>query len=89
MPDLAVTEPRYVDIEINSELTIGKTVIGYIGDMNTPPSHSDMLGFDDSQWPAHWKPLTRRKANVQLVTSFDTKRFVALLVERLVTLAKA
>jgi purine nucleosidase len=88
-PDLAVTEPRYVDIEINSELTIGKTVIGYIGDMSTPPSDSDMLGFDDSQWPAHWRPQARRKPNVQLVTSFDTRRFITLLVERLVQLAQA
>src|SRR6476659_3863193 len=31
MPDLARTEPMYIDIELSSELTIGKTVIGYVG----------------------------------------------------------
>lgn len=83
MPDLARTEPQYVAIEMNSELTIGKTVIGYVGDPRLEPSIHDMPGFDDSTWPPHWKHMTRRAPNVRAVTEFDTERFIALFVERM------
>src|SRR5262249_7169960 len=48
MPDLARTEPMYISIELASELTIGKTVIGYVGNTLADPDAHDMLGFDDA-----------------------------------------
>jgi purine nucleosidase len=89
MPELARTEPMFVDIEIASELTIGKTVIGYVGNTLADPDAHDMLGFDDADWPPHWKRLTRRKPNVRTVVEFDTPRFIELFVERLERLALA
>jgi len=89
MPDLARTEPMYVDIELSSELTIGKTVIGYVGNMQSDPDAHDMLGFDDAEWPPRWKRLLRRAPNVHAVVEFDSERFIALFVERLEKLAHA
>jgi purine nucleosidase len=89
LPDLARTEPMFVDIELASELTIGKTVIGYVGDTLAEPDTHDMLGFDDADWPPRWKRLTRRRPNVRSVVEFDTPRFIALFVERLERLALA
>jgi purine nucleosidase len=89
MPDLARTEPMYVSIEIASELTIGKTVIGYVGDPLAAPDVHDMLGFDDSSWPPHWKRMTRRAPNVQAVVEFDTPRFISMFIERMEQLARA
>jgi purine nucleosidase len=88
MPDLARTEPMYVSIEMNSELTIGKTVIGYVGDAQAAPDVHDMLGFDDADWPPQWRRMTRRAPNVQAVVEFDTPRFIALFVERMQKLAR-
>jgi len=89
MPDLARTEPMYVSIEVASELTIGKTVIGYVGNALADPDAHDMLSFDDKDWPPHWKRMTRRAPNVQAVVEFDSQRFIALFVERMEQLARA
>jgi inosine-uridine nucleoside N-ribohydrolase len=79
----------YVSIEMASELTIGKTVIGYAGDALAAPDVHDMLGFDDSTWPPHWRRLTRRTPNVQAVVEFDSPRFIAMFVERMEQLARS
>jgi purine nucleosidase len=89
MPDLARTEPMYVSIELASELTIGKTVIGYVGNTLAAPDVHDMLSFDDSDWPPHWKRMTRRTPNVQAVVEFDSPRFITIFVERMEQLARA
>jgi len=89
MPDLARTEPMYIDIELSSELTIGKTVIGYVGNTLADPDAHDMLGFDDAEWPPRWKRMSRRAPNVHAVVEFDSERFIALFVERLEKLAHA
>ncbi len=62
-PDLARLQAIYVDVEINSETTMGKTI-------------GDFLG------------VTKRPPNVQLVTAFDSERFVALFLDRMETLAR-
>jgi purine nucleosidase len=89
LPDLARTEPMYVDIELAGELTIGKTVIGYVGDTKAAPDVHDMLGFDDADWPPRWKRQVRRAPNVRAVVEFDTPRFIALFVERMQQLIRA
>jgi purine nucleosidase len=89
MPELARTEPMYVSIEIASELTIGKTVVGYAGDARAAADIHDMLGFDDADWPPRWKRMTRRAPNVQAVVEFDTPRFIAMFVERMEQLARS
>jgi hypothetical protein len=48
-----------------------------------------MLGFDDSDWPPHWKRMTRRTPNVQAVVEFDSPRFIAMFVERMERLARS
>jgi purine nucleosidase len=88
-PELARTEPMYVDIELASELTIGKTVIGYAGSTLAVPEAHDMLGFDDADWPPRWKHMARRTPNVHTVVEFDSQRFIALFVERMEQLARA
>jgi purine nucleosidase len=87
MPGLARTEPMFVDIELASELTIGKTVIGYAGDTLAGPDVHDMLGFDDSDWPPRWKRMVRRAPNVRAVVEFDNARFINMFVERMAQLA--
>jgi purine nucleosidase len=89
LPDLARTEPMYVDVEMTSELTIGKTVIGYVGDLHAEPAAHDMLGFDDAAWPPRWNHMVRRKPNVRAVVEFDNQRFISLFVERMELLARA
>jgi purine nucleosidase len=89
LPELARTEPMYVGIEIASELTIGKTVIGYAGNSLAEPDAQDMMGFDDTDWPPRWKHMTRRKPNVRTVVEFDNQQFIALFVERMERLARA
>jgi purine nucleosidase len=86
-PDLARTEPMYVAIEYNSELTAGKTVIGYAGQSEREPDAHDMLGFDGARWPAHWRQFHRNPPNVRAVVEFDSARFIALFVERMERLA--
>lgn len=61
-PDLAQLQPVYVDVELTSELTMGKTV----GDFGQQTSYAP---------------------NVQLVTAFDTPRFLQMFCERMEQLA--
>jgi purine nucleosidase len=89
MPELARTEPMHVDVEYTSELTSGKAVIGYIGDLTRPPAPHDQLGFDSSRWPMAWDRMTRHEPNVRTVVEFDNQRFIALFVERMEHLARA
>lgn len=86
-PDLAQTVPAYVAIEYQSELTIGKTVLGFVGDEGHAPETHDMLGLEVRRWPRSWERMTRPAPNVRLVTKFDTPRFVAMFVERISALA--
>lgn len=88
MPELATTRAVRIDIEYSSELTMGKTVLSYVGDESLPPRDSDMTGFDSSQWPARWRSMHRPIPNVQLVTTFDTARFIDLFVVRMEALAQ-
>jgi purine nucleosidase len=89
MPELARTEPMHVAVEYASELTAGKTVIGFVGDRLREPDAHDMLGFDNTAWPARWGRMVRHPPNVRAVVAFDTARFIALFVERMVQLARA
>ncbi len=88
MPELARTEPMYVVIEYNSELTAGKTVVGYAGLPERAPDPQDMLGFDGVRWPAQWRRMQRTTPNVRAVVEFDSARFVELFVERIGRLAR-
>lgn len=87
-PDLATTTAVRLDVEYTSELTIGKSVLSYVGDTTHPPADTDMTGFAVEQWPPTWRPLTRPAANVQLVTAFDTERFIELFLTRMEALAQ-
>lgn len=88
MPELATTQAVRIDIEHQSELTMGKTVISYVGDTTHPPRDTDITGFDSTHWPATWRSMHRPAANVQLVTAFDTPRFIELFVSRMERLAQ-
>jgi len=88
MPDLARTTPMHVAIEYSSELTAGKTVISYVGDNQREPDEHDQLGFDRAQWPMRWGSKVRSKPNVRAVTEFDSERFIAMFVERMIALAR-
>lgn len=87
-PELATTEAVRVEIEYASELTIGKTVIGFVGENHREPDTNDMLGFDVGRWPMGWSRMHRPSPNVKLVTAFDTDAFVNLFVERAEALAR-
>lgn len=88
-PDLATTESVRVDIEYTSELTIGKTVLSYVGETSHPPRDTDMTGYTATQWPATWRSLHRPPHNVKLVTRFDTETFIERFVSRMETLARS
>ncbi len=88
LPDLAQTTPMRVEIEYTSELTAGKTVIGYVGEHVREPDDHDQLGFDVTRWPMGWGRRHRPVPNVRAVTAFDGPRFVDLTVERLERLAR-
>lgn len=88
LPDLARTTPAHIAVEHTSELTTGRCVIGYIGDEAQPPSVHDMLGWDVGRWPYGWSRMHRPAPNAQVVTEFDSARFIALFVERMEGLAK-
>lgn len=88
MPELATTQAVRVDVEYTSELTMGKSVISYVGDTTHPPRDTDITGFDSTRWPPTWRSMHRPSANVQLVTAFDTPRFIELFVTRMERLAQ-
>jgi purine nucleosidase len=87
LPDLARTQPMHVDVEFTSELSAGKSVIGYVGDLGRPPAAYDQFGFDSSRWPQAWHRQFRHTPNVHAVVEFDTPRFIRLFVERMESLA--
>ena len=88
MPDLARTEPMHVAVEYTSELTAGKSVITYVGDIVREPDAHDMLGYNAARWPMQWERLIRSKPNVRAVVEFDNARFLAMFVERMEWLAR-
>lgn len=87
-PDLATTEAVHIAIEYNSELTIGKSVMSYIGHNNREPDEHDISGFDSKMWPAQWRRAYRPRPNVRLVTAFNTPAFIDMFVSRIVDLAQ-
>jgi purine nucleosidase len=87
-PELARTESVRVDIEYTSELTIGKTVLSYVGDTDHPPRDTDMTGYAATEWPATWRSMQRPKHNVRLVTHFDSEAFIERFVQRMEALAR-
>jgi purine nucleosidase len=89
VPDLARTEAMHVAVEYTSELTIGKTVISYVGDSQREPDAHDQLGFDVARWPMQWDRMMRSKPNVRAVVGLDNERFLRLFVERMEQLAQS
>lgn len=87
-PDLATTEAMHVAIEYTSELTIGKTVVSYIGHNNREPDEHDISGYDTKMWPSQWRHAYRPRPNVRAVTAFNTPAFIDLFVSRIMDLAK-
>jgi purine nucleosidase len=87
-PDLATTVPMYIGVEYTSELTMGKTVIGYAGETAREPDVHDMLGFDTRRWPMGWSRVHRPEPNVRAVVAFDTPSFISMFVERMERLAR-
>jgi purine nucleosidase len=88
MPDLAKTTPMHIEVEYQSELTFGKSVITFVGDRNAPPGPHDQFGFDSTAWPRTWRREFRHEPNVRAVVDFDTDRFITFFVERLQALAR-
>lgn len=86
-PDLAITQPVRIEVEHQSELAMGKSVLGYVGDTTDEPRDTDVTGFASQSFPPTWRPRTRPKPNVRLVTHFDTERFIELFVSRMEALA--
>ncbi|MBC8160245.1 MAG: nucleoside hydrolase [Roseiflexaceae bacterium] len=87
-PELARTVPMHIAVEHASELTAGRTVVGYAGSTALPPSAHDMLGWDTGRWPHGWSRVHRPAANAQVVVEFDSERFVAIFLERITQLAR-
>ncbi len=85
-PELAQYESVHVDVEHVSELTMGKSVITYVGDTTHPPRDTDITGFNRSA--GKWQNVYRPAPNVRLVTGFDHERFIARFVERMMLLAR-
>jgi len=88
-PDLARTVPMHIAIEYSSELTAGRAVPGYAGDLEREPEVSDMLSFDTRRWPPGWGAGPRPAPNAQVVVAFDQARFMTMFVERMEQLARA
>ena len=87
-PELAITQSVRIDIEYSSELTIGKTVLSYVGDVTHPPRDTDMTGYAAAEWPATWRSMQRPVHNVKLVTHFDSETFIERFVSRMEALAR-
>lgn len=84
-PELAKTTAVHIDVEHTSELTMGKSVMTYVGDTAHPPRDTDMTGFDRQR--GRWQSMHRPTPNVRLVTHFDQEQFIARFVERMRQLA--
>lgn len=85
-PELAQTTAVHIDIEHTSELTMGKSLITYVGDTTHPPRDTDMTGFNRQY--GRWQSMHRPNPNVRLVTQFDQEQFIARFVERMLQLAR-
>ncbi|MFZ9857447.1 MAG: nucleoside hydrolase [Roseiflexaceae bacterium] len=84
-PELAQTTAVHIDVEYTSELTMGKSVITYVGDTTDAPRDTDITGFDRQK--RVWRSMHRPTPNVRLVTQFDQAQFIARFVERMMHLA--
>jgi len=84
-PELAKTTAVHIDVEHTSELTMGKSVMTYVGDTAHPPRDTDMTGFDRQR--GRWQSMHRPTPNVRLVTHFDQEQFIVRFVERMRQLA--
>jgi purine nucleosidase len=85
-PELAQTTAVHIDVEHTSELTMGKSLITYVGETSHPPRDTDMTGFDRQR--GRWQSMHRPTPNVRLVTQFDQAQFIARFVERMLQLAR-
>jgi purine nucleosidase len=84
-PELAQTTAVHIDVEHTSELTMGKSVMTYVGDTTHAPRDTDITGFDRQR--GRWHSMHRPTPNVQLVTQFDQEQFITRFVERMRQLA--
>lgn len=85
-PELARTTPVHIDVEHISELTMGKSVITYVGDETHAPRDTDITGYNRAT--GRWQSMHRPTANVRLVTEFDHEQFIERFVARMVHLAR-
>lgn len=83
MPELAITTPMHIAIEHSSELTMGKSVIAYVGQDIRAPMPDDIPGFDTHAQPPAWRKAFRPLPNTRVVTEFDGERFLHHFVERM------
>lgn len=84
-PELAQTTAVHIDVEHTSELTMGKSLITYVGDTTHAPRDTDITGFNRQL--GRWQSMHRPQANARLVTEFDHEQFIARFVERMMQLA--
>jgi purine nucleosidase len=82
-PDLVTCVPAHLAIETQSELTMGKTVISYVGSPDGIPDEQDIPAFDTRAIPPRWRKAWRPAPNVRLVTACDSRRFVELFCGRI------
>lgn len=85
-PDLAETTAVHIDVEHVSELSMGKSVITYVGDTTHPPRDTDITGFNRQH--ARWQSMYRPQPNVRLVTAFNHELFIERFVARMMQLAR-
>lgn len=84
-PELAQTTAVHIDVEHISELTMGKSVITYVGDTTHDPRDTDITGYHRQL--GRWQSMHRPTPNVRLVTQFDHEQFIARFVNRMLHLA--
>lgn len=84
-PELAQTTAVHIDVEYTSELTMGKSVITYVGDTTHAPRDTDITGYHSQR--GRWQSMHRPTPNVRLVTQFDHALFIARFVDRMTRLA--
>lgn len=84
-PELAQTTDVHIDVEHVSELSMGKSIITYVGDTTHPPRDTDITGFN--RHLGRWQSMHRPAPNARLVTAFDHEAFITRFVERMRMLA--
>ena len=82
-PELATSVPVHLAIETQSELTMGKTVISYIGSPDGAPDEQDIPAFDTGLRPPAWRKAWRPTPNARVVTACDQRRFIELFCGRI------